>query len=286
MLLPKPPQSRPPLTRQPGGGGTISLSGLSAEQGGPGFVIHDYRERGFWGRITGQGGGNKYAYVWADSNQPDEFPQFPPVPLAASQETPQPARAGDGVKLAAYEVTGRTDVPTDGSAIVWLEPLQSSIPGYGFTYTAAAAGGESGAVRLLAGVSLLSGTPNPVLTLDLPAAGTYLVTVAVAGRLKATYTGGDEGATYLAAFLRVGPASYVDGSAMILAQPPASGEYGYGCASIRTEYAAEGPVTLELHVEPVAVGAIDVTSYDVATVLSDEGVSQFGSTTLRYERTG
>lgn len=72
------------------------------------------RERPYWIRITGQAAGtNRYAWSQADDTDVVSDPPFPEV-------TGDFSMSGTSAALGwpAYEVTGRTDVPTDGTAIV------------------------------------------------------------------------------------------------------------------------------------------------------------------------
>jgi hypothetical protein len=123
-------RSRPSLARPPVGTGGLSFDGLPAEAGGAGLVLRDATPRGFSARITGRTSGNAYAFTRADDATPGTFPQLADGTFGTGDAT-------NGV--AAFERTGRTDVPTDGTAVVWLDPLGSGIAGYGFTYAVTAA---------------------------------------------------------------------------------------------------------------------------------------------------
>jgi hypothetical protein len=186
-----------------------------------GQVLRDFRQRGFWARITAHpdAATNAYGFIRADDFTPATFPS-----LTGAIEQ------GDGVSLAAYEVSGSLTVPTDGSAIVWLEPLRGAA-GYSFRYGAASVavfgasgpdhstgivpdpGSTAGTSRFLredatwadasstsfvydvdVSTNGLIGTDNvwnTIATLALPAAGTYLLwaTVGVSGAITAAPPG-------------------------------------------------------------------------------------------------
>ena len=195
--LPKPRRQSP----QPvAGSGALAFAGMLAAQGGPGLVAQDARATGFAARITAQATitgtisdtlTNAYGFAEVDEFDPT-FPEF------------DGGRFGDGTQLAAYERLGRTDVPTDGSAVVWLEPLLGGI-GYGFTYRGASAV-HSTAPDFVIGTEGDSGYLL-VHELALPSAGTYLVF----GQATAVYNVTDFGPSpdaYITATLQV---EYPDG---------------------------------------------------------------------------
>src|SRR5262245_33480469 len=115
--------------------GSVSVSGLPPEQGGDGLIINDGTPRGFYARIPAQPDSQQplYGYVRVDEGLPPTFPALTLAPFESpSQRLPYSSIFFFKQKTA-YEMTGRTDVPTDGSVVVWLEPHVAA-EGYGFTY--------------------------------------------------------------------------------------------------------------------------------------------------------
>ncbi len=104
------------------GSGNLAVSGRPPDNGLTALTIEDWSPRGFWAVITSHATGNAYGFARLDDGDPTTFPELDGAP-----------EVGDGTLLAAYEVTGRTDVPTDGTAKVWLRPLRSA-PGLAFEY--------------------------------------------------------------------------------------------------------------------------------------------------------
>ncbi len=92
-------------------------------------AVRDARPQGFYARITAQPDTAVAAYGFARVDD-----------SGFAALTGDAATFGDGTSLAAYEVTGRTDVPADGTAVVWCEPLRNAV-GYGFRYAITAGGG-------------------------------------------------------------------------------------------------------------------------------------------------
>lgn len=86
-------------------------------------AVRDARPQGFHARITAHAGAGAYGFVRVDD-------------LGFATVEGDAAAFGDGIDLPAHEITGRTDVPTDGTAVVRLEPLRGAL-GYGFRYASA-----------------------------------------------------------------------------------------------------------------------------------------------------
>ena len=182
------------------GSGALSVAGLAPDQGGVGQVLLDGRPEGFWAQIVGQPNpqSNAYAFVMIDDGAPD----------TPTQVSGAAAIFGDGVSLAAFERSGSLSVPTDGSAIVWLEPLRLSV-GYGFV--------SSGGSSIVSGFNSLI-TPyfftstnvleDTGLTVTLPAAGSYLVTGWVQTEASASALSGGAGGTPINFQINPGPAAF------------------------------------------------------------------------------
>lgn len=136
-------------------------------------AVRDARPQGFHARITAHAGGGAYGFARVDD-------------LGFAAVEGDAAAFGDGVDLPAQEITGRTDVPIDGTAVVWLEPLRGAL-GYGFRYASASAGaGTIGdAISWVAsGVSLTADNtwftfPSGTSGAFVPATGTYVVSAAI-----------------------------------------------------------------------------------------------------------
>lgn len=188
MYPPQDPPRRRPPPLPPTGTGNISFEGMAPEHGGTGLIVNDASARGFWVRVKappeGAGAGNRYGYDRADEGRPDTFPETdfaagPVAPLelvvgtiAVTPRKPYSSTGAEG-DAPAYEVTGRTDVPTDGTAIVWLEPLVT-VPGYGFTYTPAAP--DPSAYQSRSNYAGYAATPVGTTPLIQLPRGTWLVT--------------------------------------------------------------------------------------------------------------
>lgn len=108
------------------GSGALSVEGIGS--GGAPPLLRDHTARGFLARINAHGTANAYGFARVDEGLPATFPEL----------EGDAAITGDGSTLAAYEITGSTSVPTDGSVIAWLEPLRGGV-GYHFAYGAVAA---------------------------------------------------------------------------------------------------------------------------------------------------
>src|SRR5262245_53333823 len=115
--------------------GSVSVSGLPPEQGGDGLIINDGTPRGFYARITAQPDSQQplYGYVRVDEGLPPTFPALTVAPFESSSQRLPYSSTGSVLDARAFARTGRTDVPTDGSVVVWLEPHVAA-EGYGFTY--------------------------------------------------------------------------------------------------------------------------------------------------------
>lgn len=187
-----PPQfpHRPRSPVRPSGTGNI-------EHGGD--IIRDFAPSGFWARINAQPDPetNAYGFARTDDGTPvitsEVEDPFPVLALEGDDDDHGAESLPDGRwrgtgdpenSLAAFEVTGRTDVPTDGSVVVWLEPL-AAYPGYGFTYTPP--GGAVSSLQSRFGPFVLTGASGTYqdtgYRLELPAAGTYLLIVDCLGHL-------------------------------------------------------------------------------------------------------
>ncbi len=111
------------------GSGNLGVSGRPPDNGLTAQTIEDWSPQGFWAVITSHAAGNAYGFARLDDGDPATFPELDGA-----------AEVGDGTLLAAYEVTGRTNVPTDGTVKVWLEPLRTA-PGLAFFYPVGIGGG-------------------------------------------------------------------------------------------------------------------------------------------------
>lgn len=141
-------------------------------------AVRDARPQGFYARITAQPDTAVAAYGF--SRVDDE---------GFAAITGDAAIFGDGSSLAAFEVTGRTDVPADGTAVVWCEPLRNAV-GYGFRYAITASAGTVGGAagkRSTTGYALSADDtwyqfPSPTgdfFGVVVPATGTYVVSAAL-----------------------------------------------------------------------------------------------------------
>lgn len=110
---------------QTAGAGDVGFS-----QDGGGIQFKDTRAHGFWAVIESRyAPANSYGFTRVDDGDDGAYP-----PLTSTTLT------GDGQDVPAWEVNGRTDVPTDGSVKVWMEPNKLG-KGYTFCYDAGGGGG-------------------------------------------------------------------------------------------------------------------------------------------------
>lgn len=104
------------------------LTGVGAQgvaRGGDGEQLLDFARPGHWARITGRGSGAKAHYYVHHAVAPTAAGGWKDLPLDSDWPW------GDIEHWPAVEVRGRTDVRTDGTAVVWLE-FDSFIPGWRF----------------------------------------------------------------------------------------------------------------------------------------------------------
>lgn len=178
-----PTPRRPRLPQSLLGSGDLVALGAPPELGGSGQQLLDLRPKGFWALITGQpdAATNAYAFERVDDGLPLTFPALAGDALVV----------GDGDSLAAYEVTGRTDVPADSSVRVWLEPLRNAV-GYGFLYESSttvttAMARSNGVLTPLTADDVwtdIDGSSSGAMQLTLPGAGLYLVSLSIYGFLR------------------------------------------------------------------------------------------------------
>jgi hypothetical protein len=164
----------PPFRRPNDGHRTPVVTGsgdIGFSQLGAGHVPLDSRATGFWAVIDAQDGTtNAYGFLRVDDGDgTGTYPTLNPLYTTAQ---------GTGSDVPAWEVMGRTDVPSDGSVKVWLEPNRMG-PGYTFKYDSGAAAVTTDWETLNSSYSI-TGTSTWQYTghaITLPSAGIYLVTL-------------------------------------------------------------------------------------------------------------
>jgi len=143
--------------------GSGDLAPVGSGPSGFGWQLHDTRPQDIFARITGRTAANEYTYARVDDGQPATFPSI--AGAFADQLYTAPL----------YEVTGRTDVPTDGTVVVRLFPLRSAA-GYGFVYVSGAATVRGAVSQTPQGVALTAdGVWVDVCSVELPSAGLYQI---------------------------------------------------------------------------------------------------------------
>ncbi len=258
------------------GSGDLLVSGLSPEAGGSGISLQDARPIGFLARITAQPDPATNAYGFARVDEGD--PTFPAL-------TGDAAINGDGVSLAAFAQDGSLTVPTDSTAVVWLEPLRNGV-GYSFRYVAAAGAMVYGSQRLVGsfGITSRAAWLDTGLTLTLPAAGTYRVSGRVTGVLVPTAGGSLFTAGIYARLYDASAAAAVADSASTVAWCAANpGTTSEATAPIAGDVTVTGAGTVKLQVyldDPSLIVAID----GIAARVSSSDVS--GCTVLSYLKVG
>jgi hypothetical protein len=248
--VPPRPVPKPALRRQSPesvvGSGALTVTGLPHEQGGVGQVLFDQRSEGIWAQIVGQPDPttNAYAFVLIDDGAPGA-----PTPVVGDA-----AVFGDGSSLAAFERSGSLTVPTDGSAVVRLEPLTSSV-GYGFTYAPAGSVTAVTAQQIENYYFTSTDTWEPTgLSIDLPAAGTYLIsgTFNAAGTASALSPTGN--AIIFGAIWDTGAEALLSQSGCVLVCSTQTTVQVYGTASVTPfPYTVDGPTTLQFQGQRYAV---------------------------------
>lgn len=98
---------------------------IGVERSGFGIQITDLGQPQLLGRITSRGSGANYGWNQVIDNGDGTFTDQPLIP-----ECPH----GTATIAAAWEIAGRTDVPTDGTAIVELVPGQQDEAAFYFSY--------------------------------------------------------------------------------------------------------------------------------------------------------
>lgn len=264
------PRPRPQSSRSISGSGSLSFAGSLPDRGGSGIVAQDSRSSGFAARIKPltvilDTPTNAYAFAEVDDSDP-EFSDLPG------------GRFGDGAQLAAFERFGNLSVPTDGTAVVWLEPLLGRA-GYGFTYSSSAAATEVNQSITTYAITADDTWENVTgCTITLPGAGSYILTATVTARAEIT-VGDDPSATgfvHARLYSATRGQSVSDSDVLVVATTST----GYATVSWRVEYVGAANEVIQLQ----AARASGVTWDEARLYGSQNLVSAFagGRITLGY----